>query len=80
MDDLLKAYNSTFYTGVKKFSMKHRSKKDKQQYITIESKHWGRKRGEYSFLWKIKTSRPITTLEYDSRLVMNKLGEAFEHL
>ncbi|PKY18825.1 hypothetical protein RhiirB3_383619 [Rhizophagus irregularis] len=50
MEDLLKAYNSTFATGVKGFTMKYRSKKDRQQSITIESKHWGQKKGEYSFL------------------------------
>ncbi|CAB5197252.1 unnamed protein product [Rhizophagus irregularis] len=50
MEDLLKAYNSTFTTGVKGFTMKYRSKKDRQQSITIESKHWGQKKGEYSFL------------------------------
>ncbi|CAG8481110.1 uncharacterized protein OCT59_002870 [Rhizophagus irregularis] len=84
MSDLLKAYNSTFATGIKGFTMKYRSKKDKQQSITIESKHWGRKKGEYSFLWKIKSSRPIPStllrtqrVGYDSRLVMNRLGEFY---
>lgn len=78
MDDLLKAYNSTFSSGVKGFTMRYRSKKDRQQSITIESKHWGRIKGEYSFLWKIKSSRLIpTTLGYDSRLVMNRLGEFY---
>ncbi|PKC01170.1 hypothetical protein RhiirA5_427134 [Rhizophagus irregularis] len=52
MEDLLKAYNSTFTTGVKGFTMKYRSKKDRQQPIPI-------------------------TLGYDSRLVMNRLGEFY---
>ena len=56
--------------------MKLRSKKDPQQSITILSKHWGKSRGEYAFLSKIKSAEPLPNkLEYDSRLVMNRLGE-----
>ena len=58
--------------------MKLRSKKDPQQSITILSKHWGKSRGEYSFLSKIKSAEPLPNkLEYDSRLVMNRLGEYY---
>ncbi|EXX56499.1 hypothetical protein RirG_215690 [Rhizophagus irregularis DAOM 197198w] len=39
MDDLIKAYSSTFASGIKRFTMRYRSKKDRQQSITIESKH-----------------------------------------
>ncbi|CAG8719733.1 3695_t:CDS:2 [Rhizophagus irregularis] len=38
----------------------------------------GSKESEYSFLWKVKSSKSIShTLGYDSRLVMNKLGEFY---
>ena len=44
----------------------------------VLSKHWGKSRGEYSFLPKIKSSEPLSKkLEYDSRLVMNRLGEYY---
>jgi hypothetical protein len=78
MNDLLKGYSSNFAANRKKFKMKFRSKKDSQQSITVLSKHWGRSRGEYSFLSKIKSSEPLPNkLEYDSRLVMNRLGEYY---
>ncbi|CAI2199357.1 12459_t:CDS:1, partial [Funneliformis geosporum] len=51
---------------------------DSHQSITVLSKHWGKTRGEYSFLSKIKSSEPLPKkLEYDSRLVMNRLGEYY---
>ena len=56
MNDLLKGYSSNFASNHKKFNMKFRSKKDPQQSIAILSKHWGKSRGEYSFLHKIKSS------------------------
>ena len=78
MNDLLKGYSSNFAANRKKFKMKLRSKKDPQQSITILSKHWGKSRGEYSFLSKIKSAEPLPNkLEYDSRLVMNRLGEYY---
>jgi len=78
MNDLLKGYSSNFAAKGKKFKMKFRSKKDSQQSITILSKHWGKSRGEYSFLPNIKSSEPLPRkLEYDSRLVMNRLGEYY---
>ena len=58
--------------------MKFCSKKDSHQSISVLSKHWGKTRGEYSFLPKIKSSEPLPTkLEYDSCLVMNQLGEYY---
>jgi hypothetical protein len=77
MNDLLKSYSSNFAAKRKSFKMKFRSKKDKQS-ITILSKHWGRSRGEYAFIHKIKAAEPLPEkLEYDSRLVMNLLGEFY---
>ncbi len=68
MSDLLKAFKTCFAKG-DKFQMKYRSRKDKQQSIVIESKHWGRKKGEVAFLTNIKASEPLPTkLGYDSRL------------
>jgi len=67
MNDLLKGYSSNFAANRKKFNMKFRSKKDSQQSITVLSKHWGKSRGEYSFLHKIKSSEPLPKkLEHDS--------------
>jgi len=78
MNDLLKGYSSNFAANHKQFKMKLRSKKDSQQSIAILSKHWGRSRGEFSFLSKIKSAEPLPDkLEYDSRLVMNRLGEYY---
>src|SRR4051812_24878354 len=74
MNDLLKGYSSNFASN-KKFNMKFHSKKDHQQSITILSKHWSRSRGEYAFLRKIKSAEVLSEkLEYDSRLVVNRLG------
>uniref|UniRef100_U9V5E2 Uncharacterized protein n=1 Tax=Rhizophagus irregularis (strain DAOM 181602 / DAOM 197198 / MUCL 43194) TaxID=747089 RepID=U9V5E2_RHIID len=44
MNDLIKVYSSTFASGIKRFTMRYRSKKDRQQSITIKSKHWDRKK------------------------------------
>jgi putative transposase len=77
MNDLLKGYSSSF-AGNKKFNMKFRSKKDPQQSIAVLSKHWGKSRGEYAFLHKIKSAELLPKkLEYDSRLVVNRLGEFY---
>jgi len=77
MNDLLKGYSSNFASN-KKFNMKFRSKKDHQQSITILSKHWSRSRGEYAFLHKIKSAEVLPEkLEYDSRLVINRLGKFY---
>ncbi|GBC01471.1 hypothetical protein RclHR1_00420033 [Rhizophagus clarus] len=78
MNDLLKGYSTNFATNRKKFKMKFRSKKDPHQSIVIHSKHWGKSRGEYSFLPKMKSAEPLPNkLEYDSRLVVNQLGEFY---
>ncbi|RHZ72521.1 hypothetical protein Glove_242g146 [Diversispora epigaea] len=77
MKDLLKGYSSNFVSN-KKFKMKFRSKKDPRQSIVIHSQHWGRSCGEYSFLPKIKSAKPLPEkLGYDSRLVMNRLGKFY---
>ena len=48
------------------------------QSIAILSKHWGKTRGEFAFLHKMKSSEPLpVNLGYDSRLVMNRLGEFY---
>ncbi|CAB4383284.1 unnamed protein product [Rhizophagus irregularis] len=44
MNDLIKVYSLTFASGIKRFTMRYRSKKDRQQSITIKSKHWDRKK------------------------------------
>ncbi len=43
MNDLLKAFGSCLAKG-EQFQTKHRTRKDKQQSIVIEPKHWGKKR------------------------------------
>ncbi|PKC04385.1 hypothetical protein RhiirA5_379415 [Rhizophagus irregularis] len=63
MNDLIKVYSSTFASGIKRFTMRYRFKKDRQQSITIKSKHWDRKK--------------VSTFFCGSRLVMNKLGEFY---
>lgn len=78
MNDLLKGYASNFAAKRKNFKMKFRSKKDPQSSIAILSKHWGRSRGEFSFLHKMNSAEPLPKqLEYDSRLVINRLGEFY---
>ncbi len=68
INDLLKAFKSCFAKGGR-FQIKHRSRKDKQQSIVIDEKHWGRKKGAYAFLTQIKASFPLSTkIEYDSRI------------
>ncbi|CAG8619909.1 14009_t:CDS:2 [Gigaspora margarita] len=67
MNDLLKGYTSNFAAKRKNFKMKFRSKKDPQQSIAILSKHWGKSHAE---------SLP-KQLDYDSRLVINRLDEFY---
>ncbi|RIB04015.1 hypothetical protein C2G38_2223485 [Gigaspora rosea] len=58
--------------------MKLRSKKDSQQSIVIHSKHWGKSHGEYSFLHKMNSAKSLPKqLEYESSLVINRLGEFY---
>jgi hypothetical protein len=78
MNDLLKAYGSNFAAGRKKFTIKFRSKKDRQQSIVMLSKHWGKSYGKCAFLAKIKAAEPLPTkLDHDSRIVINNLGEFY---
>ena len=78
MNDLLKAYTSNFAAGCKVFSMKYRSKKDRQQSIAMLSKHWGKSHGKFVFLTEMKAAEPLPTkLDYDSHIVMNRLGEFY---
>lgn len=77
MEDLLKAFAACFAKG-ERFQVKPRSKKDPQQSVVIESKHWGRKRGAYSFLKEIKASESLPEkLGYDSRLLVTRLGHFY---
>jgi Helix-turn-helix domain len=77
MNDLLKGYASNFAKG-SPFKMKFRSLKDRQQSIVIHSKHWRKTRGEFSFFANMKAAEPLPSeLDYDSRIVMNRLGEFF---
>ncbi|RHZ50278.1 hypothetical protein Glove_502g13 [Diversispora epigaea] len=78
INDLLKSYSSNFAAKRKKFKMKFRFKKDQQQSIAILSKHWDKSKGVYTFLCKIKSAENLPAeLHYDSRLVMNQLGEFY---
>ncbi|RHZ90027.1 hypothetical protein Glove_9g275 [Diversispora epigaea] len=78
MNNLLKSYSSNFAAKQKKFKMKFRSKKDQQQSIAILSKHWDKSKGVYTFLCKMKSAKNLLAeLHYDSRLVMNQLGEFY---
>ncbi|CAJ0842442.1 10088_t:CDS:1 [Entrophospora sp. SA101] len=69
MMDLLKNYKSNVALKRKNFKLKFRSKKDKSQ--------WGRNHGYYSFLKGIKTSEKIPEINYELRLIMNRLGEFY---
>ncbi|CAG8554182.1 6504_t:CDS:2 [Racocetra persica] len=78
MNNLLKGYASNFVANHKNFKMKFHSKKDSQQSIAILSKHWGKSRGEFSFLYKINSAESLPKqLEYDSCLVINRLGKFY---
>lgn len=78
MNDLLKSYSTNFAAKQTKFKIKFRSKKDRQQSIAILSKHWGKSRGVYTFLRKMKSAENLPAeLLYDARLVMNRLGEFY---
>ena len=78
MNDLLKSYSTNYAAKRTKFKIKFRSKKDRQQSITILSKHWSKSRGVYTFLRKMKSAENLPAeLLYDARLVMNRLGEFY---
>jgi hypothetical protein len=53
-------------------------KKDSTQSIVVLSKHYNKKKGEYSFLAKMKSAELLPkVLEYDSRLIRTRLGEYY---
>ncbi|CAG8817127.1 10009_t:CDS:2, partial [Cetraspora pellucida] len=70
--DLLDAYNSNFKSKRKKFNIRYKSKKDKQYSITIQSREWNRKRGNYAFLKKIRTSEQLLEINNAVNLVCDK--------
>jgi putative transposase len=78
MNDLLKSYSTNFAAKRTKFKIKFRSKKDRQQSIAILSKHWGKSRGVYAFICKMKSAENLPAeLHYDTRLVLNRLGKFY---
>lgn len=77
MNDVLKAYKSNLAKGGN-FQIQFRSKKDKQQSISILNKHWGRKKGTFSFLRTMKSAEPLPeVLFYDSRLLKTRTGHYY---
>ncbi len=77
MNDLLKAYQSNTGKGGQ-FQIHFRSKKDKQQSITILNKHWSQTKGTFSFLRTVKSAEPLPeVLLYDSRLLKTKTGHYY---
>ena len=67
MNDLLKSYSTNFVAKRTKFKIKFCSKKDRQQSITILSKHWGKSRGVYAFICKMKSTENLPAeLYYDA--------------
>ena len=79
LSDLWKAYKSCFAKG-NQFTIKHRTKKNKQQSIVIRHVQWGRKSGKFAFLPTIRTSETIPPKEelvYDMRLVMDRIGHFY---
>ena len=79
MNDVLKAIKTNFAAKRTHFELKFRSRKDASQGIAVLSKHWGRKRGVYAGVFNNQAMKSAERLpdklEYDSRLVVNKLGE-----
>ncbi|CAG8768560.1 14952_t:CDS:1, partial [Cetraspora pellucida] len=45
------------------FSMKHKSKKDRHQSISILARDWNRVRGEFAFLKNIITSQKLPMID-----------------
>lgn len=79
-----KAANADAKVEVSTF--KFRSKRDKQQSITIRGRDWGRKRGFYSSLFGydvLRTSEPIpeqkdkVKMDHDFRLIVDRLGHFY---
>ena len=81
MNDVLKAMKSNFAAKRKQFDLKFRSLKDASQSLVVLSKHWGRKTGVYSDVFGnsvLRSSEQLPSdIVYDSRLVVNKLGQWF---
>jgi acyl-CoA oxidase len=76
MNDMLKAYKSNLAKGVK-FDIKFRSKKDIQQSVAVLNKHWLKKKGVFSFLRAIKSTKALPydlVYDYDSRLIKTRTG------
>ena len=65
------------------YKLKHRSKKDAQEALTIHSKHWAHKRGCYVDLFgssfsKLKCAVALPEkVNYDCKLVRTRLGEYY---
>lgn len=76
MIDLIKGFSVNFGSG-KKFKMKFRSKKDRQQSIVIHHKHFKHKKGAYSFIKDMKTAEPLPSVNHDSRITLDKLKRYF---
>lgn len=75
MKDLLDAYKSNFAKETQ-FEMKYRTKKEGRDTIVIPCRDYGRQRGHFAFLPKIKSAEPLPNkLEYDSRILMDSLHE-----
>ena len=66
-----------------KFELKFRAVKDRQETLSIHSKHWAHKRGVYSDLFgpgwcDMKSAEDLPSdLQYDSRLIRTRLGEYY---
>jgi len=77
MNDVLKSYKSNLAKGVK-FDIKFRSKKDKQQSVTVLNKHRLKKKGVFSFLRTIKSAEALPyDLVYDLRLIKTRTGHYY---
>jgi putative transposase len=76
MRDLKKAYNSSFSlskTTGNPFQIKFKSKKDRSDCIPIGSRFYNTKKGDGSFIRKIRSSEELpATLEHDSRITKDK--------
>jgi len=76
MIDLIKGFSVNF-GNEKKFKMKFRSKRDRQQSIVIHHKHFKHKKGAYAFIKDMKTAEPLPSVNHDSRIILDKLKRYF---
>jgi len=85
MSDLLKAYDANIKSLL---LLKYKSKKDKQQTITIRSKNWNKPKSAYAEIFnsKLKAEKHKKRnskyklpkkLNYDSKLIKTKVGHYF---